>query len=257
MHEDELFPTASVFKVPLLVALYADAREGRLDLEERIRYRVAERVAGSGVLQYLDDGLNPSLRDLAVLMMIVSDNTATDLVLERVGKSRVEAVMRSHGLGSIAVPFGTRELLMELVDMDHSKPGGYDELRDRLRRSAGSGGRAIVPEQSDRATPRDMCRLLELLATDAIIDPASCRDILEIMQRIQIGTRIPGLLPKGTVVAHKTGSLRRIRNDVGVVHAPGGPYAIAIFSRELKRDNVDDDRALAAISLAVYEELGT
>ena len=74
------------------------------------------------------------------------------------------------------------------------------------------------------------------------------------MKRIQSGTRIPGLLPKGVVVAHKTGSYRRLRNDVGIVYAPNGPYAIAICARELPRDDLDDDRAIAQISLAVWEE---
>lgn len=254
LREDELFPTASVIKVPLLVAMYEEALAGRLDLDERVAYRADTRVAGSGVLQYLDEGLQPTLRDLSVLMVLVSDNTATDLLLTRVTKERVEAAMKRYGLASIRMPFGIREMLMELVDMDHSQPGGYDEARERLRATYGSGGRSVIPELADRATPRDTCRLLELLATDAILDPPSCQAILALMDRIQAATRIPALLPRGTVVAHKTGSYRRVRNDVGIVRAPNGPYAIALFARELVRDNIDDDRSLAAISLAVYED---
>ena len=235
--------------------MYEESLAGRLDLTERVRYDAGTRVAGSGVLQYLDAGLDPTVRDLAVLMMSVSDNTATDLLLERVGKGRVEAAMGRYGLRSIRIPFGIREMLMELVDMDHSKPGGYDELRAKLRASHGTGGRSVIPAQADRSSPRDMCRLLELLARKEILDPPSCDAILALMERIQSGTRLPGLLPKGTVVAHKTGSYRRVRNDVGVVYAPNGAYAVAIFARELVRDNVDDDRALAQLSLAVWEEL--
>ena len=252
--EDELFPTASVIKLPLLVTLYEDAIAGRIDLAERVTYREDTKVAGSGVLQYLDDGLDPTVRDLAVLMMSVSDNTATDLLFDRVGKSRIETTMDRLGLESIRAPFDIREMLMELVDMDHSKPGGYEELRRLLRLSAGSGGRSMVPEEADRATPADMCRLLELIESRAILDPESCTAIIELLKRIQSATRIPGLLPKGTVVAHKTGSYRRLRNDVGIVYAPNGPYAVALFARELARDNIDDDGALARISLAVYEE---
>ncbi|HEY8861193.1 MAG TPA: serine hydrolase, partial [Candidatus Limnocylindria bacterium] len=252
--EDELFPTASVIKLPLLVTLYEDAIAGRIDLSERVTYRERTKVAGTGVLQYLDDGLDPTVRDLAVLMMSVSDNTATDLLFDRVGKSRIEATMDRLGLESIRAPFDIREMLMELVDMDHSKPGGYEELRRLLRLSAGSGGRSMVPEEADRATPADMCRLLELIESRAILDPESCTAIIELLKRIQSATRIPGLLPKGTVVAHKTGSYRRLRNDVGIVYAPNGPYAVALFARELARDNIDDDGALARISLAVYEE---
>jgi beta-lactamase class A len=252
--EDELFPTASVIKLPLLVTLYEDAIAGRIDLSERVTYREDTKVAGSGVLQFLDDGLNPTLRDLAVLMMSVSDNTATDLLFDRVGKARIESTMSRLGLDSIRVPFDIREMLMELVDMDHTQPGGYEELRRLLRLSAGSGGRSMIPEQADRTTPADMCRLLELIEGRAILDPDSCAAILELLKRIQSATRIPGLLPKGTVVAHKTGSYRRLRNDVGIVYAPNGPYAVALFARELARDNIDDDGALARISLAIYEE---
>jgi len=255
--EDELFPTASVIKLPLLVTLYEDALAGRIDLAERIAYRGETRVAGSGVLQYLDDGLDPTLRDLSVLMMSVSDNTATDLLFDRVGKARIEVTMDRLGLSSIRVPFDIREMLMELVDMDHTKPGGYDELRRLLRISAGSGGRSMIPDEADRTTPADMSRLCELIESRAILDDRSCTEILELMKRIQSATRIPGLLPKGTVVAHKTGSYRRLRNDVGIVYAPNGPYAVAIFARELARDNVDDDGALARISLAIYEEFAS
>jgi beta-lactamase class A len=252
--EDQPFPTASVVKLPLLVTLYEDALAGRIDLSERVVYREDTKVAGSGVLQYLDDGLAPTLRDLSVLMMSVSDNTATDLLFDRVGKARIEATMDRLGLPSIRVPFDIREMLMELVDMDHSKPGGYDELRRLLRLSSGSGGRSMIPEQADRTTPADMCKLLELLESRAILDDDSCTAIIELMKRIQSSTRIPGLLPKGMIVAHKTGSYRRLRNDVGIVYAPTGPYAIALFARELTRDNVEDESALARISLAIFEE---
>jgi len=252
--EGEPFPTASVIKLPLLVTLFEDAIAGRIDLAERVTYRGDTKVAGSGVLQYLDDGLKPTLRDLSILMMSVSDNTATDLLFDRVGKARIEETMARLGLPSIRAPFDIREMLMELVDMDHAQPGGYDELGRLLRLSTGSGGRSMIPEQADRSTPADMCRLLELVESRAILDADACSAIVELMKRIQSGARIPGLLPKGTVVAHKTGSYRRLRNDVGIVYAPNGPYAVALFARELPRDNIEDDEALARISLAIYEE---
>src|SRR5439155_24912291 len=113
VREDVHCPTSSVIKVPLLVAMYEEALAGRLDLAERVTYRASTRVAGSGVLHYLDKGLRPTVRDLAVLMMAVSDNTATDLLLDRVGKARVEAAMDRHGLRSIRIPFDIREMLME------------------------------------------------------------------------------------------------------------------------------------------------
>ncbi len=251
LREDELFPTASVIKVPLLVALFEESLAGRADLAERVTYRAAEKVPGSGVLQDLDDGLTLTLRDLAMLMITVSDNTATDLLLARVGKERVEAAMGRHGLASVRIPFSIRELLHELVDLPPD-PSLYEEARRRLRVSAGSGGRAIDPAASDRATPRDLCRLLELIERRAILDPPSCDAILDMLERQKFDTIIPARLPRGTVIAHKTGSLRGVRNDVGVVHAACGPYAVAICSRGLP-DEVLGVRQLAELSLAVHD----
>lgn len=252
LREDELFPTASVIKVPILVALYDAARAGRVDLRERITLHADDRVAGSGVLQDLDPGLAPTLRDLALLMITVSDNEATDIVLERVGRERVDALMAALGLASIRCPMSTRETLFELVGMDPRSPGGYEESRRRLLEPTGDGGGKVAPERSDRATPKDLCRLFELLERREILDAKACDEILDICRRQKYATILPARLPLGTVVAHKTGSLRGIRNDAGIVYAKAGPYAIAIFSRGLEDVGLAI-RALADLSLAVYE----
>src|SRR5258708_30320054 len=112
----------------------------------------------------------------------------------------------------------------------------------------------MIPDQAGRSSPADMGRLLELIELRAILDADAGTAIIGLMKRIQSSTRIPGLLPKGTVVTHKTGSYRRLRNDVGIVYAPNGPYVVALFARELAHDTVDDDVALARISLAIFEE---
>ena len=248
--EDELFPLASLVKLPILVALFDEVRAGRVDLAERVTYRRAMRVPGSGVLHDLDEGLAPTVRDLAMLMITISDNTAADLLFERVGRERVEHVMRDVGAPSVRIPFSILELFQELTD---SPGAGYDALREKLRASAGSGGRAIVAEQSVRATPRDICRIFERLEARSILDPASCDAVLDILKRTKTDTRIPALLPKGTVVAHKTGTIRTVRCDAGIVYAPNGAYAIAILSKGVGND-LRVDMALAEISLAVYEE---
>lgn len=251
--EEETFPTASVIKVPILVTLYEAALAGEVDLAERVTYRADTKVPGSGVLQDLDDGLVCTLRDLAVLMITVSDNTATDLVLARLGKERVEAAMTRHGLESVRLPFSIQELLYELAGLDPSAPGQYEEARRRLRRIEGDGGRALDPLRSDRASPRDLCRLFELLESRAILDDDACAAILDINQRQKFGDIIPSRLPRGTITAHKTGSLKGVRNDAGIVYGPKGPYAVAIMSRGMP-DETLGARSLAEISLALYEE---
>ena len=252
--EGEIFALASVIKLPVLVTLYEEVLEGRADLRERVTYRSAAKVPGSGVLQDLDDGLTLTLRDLAVLMITVSDNTAAEMLTARLTKPRVEAAMARYGLTSVGMPLGVRALLYELVDLDHTRPGQYDEAKTLLRQSAGSGGRAVVPELSDRGSPHDLCRLMEMIGKHEILDDASCDDVLDILRRNKSDSRIPALLPKGTVVAHKTGTIRGVRNDVGIVQAPSGPYAVAILSRGLPSD-IRSDVRIAEISLKVYEAL--
>jgi beta-lactamase class A len=160
--------------------------------------------------------------------------------------------MARYGLASIRMPLGVRALLYELVDLDWSQPGQYEEARARLRVSAGSGGRAVIPDEGDRSAPRDMCRLMELLGRREILDGPSCDAVLDILKRNKSDSRIPALLPKGTVVAHKTGTIRGVRNDVGIVEAPSGPYAIAILTRAVPSD-IRTDVKIAEISLAVYK----
>jgi beta-lactamase class A len=87
-----------------------------------------------------------------------------------------------------------------------------------------------------------------------ILDAPSCDDILDILRRTKSDSRIPALLPKGTIIGHKTGTIRSVRNDVGVVEAPNGPYAVAILTRAVPSD-IHTDVAIAEVSLAVYEEL--
>ncbi len=233
------------------MTLYAEVAQGHIDLTERVPYHTADRVPGSGVLQDLDDGLAPTVRDLATLMIAISDNTAADALLARLGRERVELQMTALGAASVRVPFSIRELFEELTD---ARGADYDTLRERLRLSAGSGGRALVAEQTVRATPRDVCSLLERLERRTLLDPASCDAILDILKRTKTDTRIPALLPKGTVVAHKTGTIRGVRCDAGIVYAPDGPFALAILSKGVGND-LRVDVTLAEMALAVYEAM--
>ena len=90
---DEVYFTASTLKVPLLVALYRLVDEGRIDLSERVELRDSMRVPGSSILKLMGNGLAPTVHDLATLMIVVSDNTATDLIFHRVGKDYLSATL--------------------------------------------------------------------------------------------------------------------------------------------------------------------
>ncbi len=253
---DEVFFTASTFKVPLLAALYKLIDAGRIDPGQRIELTDADRVPGSSVLKELGAGLNPTVHDLATLMIIVSDNTATDLVFGLVGKDYLRSTMDELGLAQTRIPMTTRELLYSIGGLDPTNPEHtYAEATARLK-----SGR-LVPdadgfseEKSDVSSPADMSRLLAALHNGDALTPSSREAALDILKRQQLNTVIPMLLPTGTVIAHKTGSYKGVRCDVGIVYGPSGPYAVAIMAKDVEGNSLEVDLSLAKVSKAIYDE---
>src|SRR3954447_17583138 len=128
LNADTLFPTASVMKIPILYELYRQVEAGQIDLAARITLEQQDLVPGSGILQDLDLGLTPTVKDLATLMIIVSDNAATDLVLKLVGLDAVNATMRCAGMERSMLPWTVRALLYDTVGLDVTNPEHTYEL---------------------------------------------------------------------------------------------------------------------------------
>lgn len=249
---DAPFLTASVFKIPVLVELYRQVERGALRLDQSVTVRETDKVAGSGVLKELSDGHRVNLYELAMLMIIVSDNTATDLLMERLGKDAINATLRGLGLTETRVDLTCRELLSDLLtpappDAPESDVLVWGSLRLNLR------CRAMTDLQTnDRSTAREMSRLLELIHRGEAASRASCDAMLEILGRQQVNDRVPVQLPLATPVAHKTGELPGIRNDAAIVYGPSGPYLFTAFTRNLA-DEVRGCRQVGEISRAVYD----
>jgi len=182
----EAVPAASVIKIPLVMTLYADAAEGRLSLDERCA--VGARVDGSGVLRHLPDVDGLSLRDLATLAIIVSDNTATNRLIERVGFDRVGARLAEWDCT------GTR-LQRAMFDVDAAKRGADNVM-----------------------VPREVAGLLLRLHRGDCAGRATSDAVLRVLERTQDDALLCRYLPAGTRVAHKTGSLDGVRNDAGIVY---------------------------------------
>ena len=131
---DGIFFTASTLKVPLIVALYRLVDQGKIDPSERIALTDSMRVPGSSILKVMGTGLNPTIHDLAMLMIIVSDNTATDLIFERVSKDYLNSTMADLGLCDTQIPMTTRELLYNIVGLDPSDESvTYEQASQMLR----------------------------------------------------------------------------------------------------------------------------
>lgn len=254
VNADAVFPTASVMKVPILYELYRQSEAGEIDLDERIAFEERHLVPGSGVLQDLAFGLTPTVKDLATLMITVSDNAATDIVLDLIGLDALAATLQQLGLTRTTLPMTVRGLLYSMVGMDTADPEHtYTMFKERAQ--AGRidwASRALADEDNNLTTPREMNLLLEDIATKATLRPASYDAMVDILKRQKYNTIIPLHLPTETAVAHKTGSLRGVRNDAGIVYAPRGQYVISLFSKRLD-DQVAGAAALAAISRAVWE----
>ena len=249
------FALASVMKVPLLVHLLRRVDAGTLDLDERVTLDLADRVAGSGVLHLLDAGLAPTVRDLLRLMTIVSDNMATDVLLDRTDLAAVETEMHALGYGSVRLPHRIRQMLATLTtlgpDARYAEMVAEFHLPDRAIPADPDGASA---ERGDRATPADLARLLVDLHAGRLLTPASTALACTILEDCQTNARIPADLPKGVRVGHKTGTLPGRTNDVGVVHAPSGAFVLVLMN-EGEADERLASQVLARAARWVYDAL--
>ena len=255
---DDVFFTASTLKVPVLVELYRQVDRGVVDLNRRVELTDELRVPGSGILKEVEAGLNPTLHDLAMLMIIISDNTATDILYELVGGDNLNDTMRELGLHKTRIPMTVRQLLFSVVGLDPENPDHTCErCAERLFNEAYVPDAAgYDAERSDVSSPADMCRLLELLYSGDILSAGSREGALDVLKRQQLRTVIPYALPVGTTVAHKTGFYLGVRADAGIVFSPTGPYTVAIMAKDVRsRDRMTFDLSLAALSRAVYDAL--
>jgi beta-lactamase class A len=194
------FPQGSAIKIPVLVELFRQAEAGGLRLEERLPVRAADQAGGSGVLQHFGDATSQlSLGDLAVLMIVLSDNTATNLLIDRVGMEAVNRTMRELGFP------GTR-LQRKMI---------------RPRESARG--------QENLSTPREAAELMARIHRCRLpVGGAGCREMRRILEIPKSGP-LPAGLPPGLRVAWKPGGITGVQTAWGIVDLPGRPYALAVM----------------------------
>jgi beta-lactamase class A len=249
-HADDQFPTASVIKVPVMVEAFAQAADGALRLDRRVPFQDSAIVEGSGILRYLQPGLQPTVRDLIELMIIVSDNTATNLVIDLVGIDAVNARMRSLGLRQ-------------------TRLGG--RLAQGLPAQEGHGatvGRSVT-------TPHEMCRLFELLWRGVVVSADASREMLEVLGHQQFTdlarylpvddlTEDAGRRASPVLIAAKSGQINGVRNDVGLITARTAqgeqPYIVSVFTRDVADESlwtVENVavRAIGEVSRLAYAHL--
>jgi beta-lactamase class A len=230
--------TMSVIKIPLMVEVFRQAEAGKFKLTDRVLLRDADKRPGTGVLQSLDQGAVPTIHDLLTLMIIVSDNTATDLLFEKVGGvGPVNELMRSYHLNTIQAT-GLSKAWFEALRAAPSPLAFHREGKHPFGLSSA----------------HEMGALLEKIERGEAVSKAASAAMLEIMRRQVYNTRLPKYVT-GYRVPHKTGDfLPYIANDVGVLESPDRNVVISIFTahHEGVSANLEDAIARVAEQVADY-----
>jgi beta-lactamase class A len=245
MGADTKVRTASTIKLPVLCALESLVADGRVKWDDRIVLKPSDKVTGSGVLGSLEDGTDLTIRNLAILMIIVSDNTATNLITDRITADAVNEYLDSIGLTVTRFNRKVRGDGSKLAEpTGWSKAGLLEE-----NRKYGLGV----------STPREMVRLLEMLEAGRIVNPAASKDALDILARQQVRDGIARHAPEDLRIASKSGALDALRSDVGIVYAAEGPIAMAITVDDMPVTDYSPDNAgnvlLWQLASVLVEEL--
>jgi beta-lactamase class A len=262
----ERFPMASTFKVPIAVQLLTRIDKGEIKLDQMIEIRQSDLHPGSGTITDLFNkgGLALSVRNLMELMLLISDNSATDVLLRTAGGAElVTARMRALGIDGINVNRSTAQLIADWAGVTALPPQeqwtpvtffvAFAAVKPEDRKAAAA---KFDSDPRDTSTPDGMAALLERIHRKDILKPESSDLLLDIMRRCRTGdTRLKGLLPQGTEIAHKTGTIGGTTNDVGIITLPdnAGHVVIAAFTKSSDKDAAARDRGIAEIARAVYD----
>lgn len=269
INADAVFPTASVLKVPVMVEVFKQARAGKFDLNDRLELETRHKTLTTGVLLQFQDGLRPTIRDLTMLMNIVSDNTATTMLMDLVGPENVTATMHDLGLASIEVNMTVHEMFLHAFGIPDQTNISVEALRQRAQKVQMDYGSRTFSREKDNnvSSATDMTRLMAMIYKGEVIDRAACDEMLTILSHQQYNSRVPRYLPWYSVY-HKTGTMRGLRNDSGIIYCNSDSHvAFTIFSFDGVELPLSDRRfagqrsalaegMMAEMGVAIYEHYG-
>ena len=260
LNGDAVFPTASVFKVFVLCELFRREQEGTFSFSDCHTLQEHEKSIGSGVLESAEAGTVFSMLDYTMLMMTISDNTASDYLFGVAGPENIRKhIIEPLGLTSTKIDLNCAQLLTNYYDVT------LEEYRRVIKE--GRWYRRNTPHflcqvgKNDQTSPRDMVKLLSRMYRGEVIGPDSDRRMVDIMLQCKTNARIPANLPEGVRVAHKTGSIDHLTNDCGIVFTDSGDYVLTLFyngnlasKEEYEGTDWDDvgNRILSQLSADIY-----
>lgn len=202
-----------------MIEVLRQAREGRLDLNRRIRLEDDQRAESCGALAYLDGGLEPTIRDLYVLMIILSDNTATNILIDLVTMDSVNQTMRELGYRNIVLE--RKMMALEALEAGLNNYVSPDEIGD----------------------------ILEKIYLGQLIDPDLSAEMVRVLKLQQVNYKLPYLIDDDVEIAHKTGENRGVSHDVGIVYSRR-PFIFGFYSNNV--NVIEAEEALRNIAYVLY-----
>jgi len=231
----EPMPTASLIKLAVMVEFYAQVAEGKVKPDDVVTLLKDDMVPGAGVLtEHFSPGASFSLRDAVRLMIVFSDNTATNLVLDRVGIKNVNERMEKLGFPDTLINAKVYKGSTTSVDPERTKKYGLGST-----------------------TAQQAIELLELIHHGKVVNEAACKEMIEHLKKCDDKEKFPRFLPAGVVVAHKTGSVSDARTDAGILYFKQGPVVVCVLTagnkdKSWKADNAGN-KLCADVAKSVVE----
>jgi beta-lactamase class A len=237
LRADEPMPTASLIKLPVMVETYWQVNEGKVKLDKTLTLAKTDKVQGSGILtQHFSDGAIFPLRDAVRLMIVFSDNTATNMVIDQIGLPATSARMEKLGLKNTRLNAKVFRADTR-IDQEFGKKYGLGST-----------------------TAREMVQLLEMIEEGKVVSPAACKEMLDHLKACDDKEKMTRFLPAGTVVAHKTGSVNASKTDAGIIYTKSGPVALCVLTDGNEDQRWVADNAaqvlIATIGKEVYHHFG-
>jgi len=263
---DEPVNTVSVIKVPIMVLAYRDAEAGRLDLDERHVIAAEEMRRGTGILQSFAVGLNPTWRDLVTQMIITSDNTATDVLIARLGLERVNQMLDALRYKETRLRMTIGQLfrgVWEQLDPKNASLGDRQVFERGFPDDAAAPARyfAYVGDPSKwfgRTTAREISLMLEQLQKGELAGPASTEEMIRTLKRQLYFSRLPQRIRFRASVGHKTGDWPPIiGNDVGILYSDAGPIVVSVFTNQNRGSFFDLEAAIGRVAEDLLDAWGS
>lgn len=218
----KIFPAASLIKLLILWAFFSKVEDGSLSIDQKIQIGKEQKVEGSGIIKELHEGLELTLKDLATLMIILSDNVATNILIDLLSVRQINTVGKELGLNNTL-------LGRKMMDFEAQRRG-----------------------VDNYSSPEDIAKLLNMYVTSEKLSKLSRDTMLEILLRQQCNNKLSKLLPEGIRLAHKTGELPGIEHDAGIFFFDDTKVIAVVMTGELKQ-NTDGISLCATVGDMIYK----